>query len=150
ALVLRAEGAAPGPWSLLELQTVDRTGEPSTATVRLRHSDGRTADYQASGDGPVDATYKALAHATGVSVTVQKFEVHAVTLGEDAQGEAVIYVLHDGRSYRGSSVSTNIIEAGAQALLEVINRIEQSRNSAARQLSLRRSEAAQRTVPSAV
>jgi 2-isopropylmalate synthase len=150
ALVLRAEGAAPGPWSLLELQTADRSGVPSTASVRLRHSDGRTAEYEGSGDGPVDATYKALAHATGVSVTVQKFEVHAVTLGEDAQGEAVIYVLHEGRSYRGSSVSTNIIEAGAQALLEVINRIEQSRNSAARQLSLRRSEEARRAAPTAV
>ncbi|HMD58941.1 MAG TPA: alpha-isopropylmalate synthase regulatory domain-containing protein, partial [Steroidobacteraceae bacterium] len=139
----------PGPWSLLEMQTVDRSGVPSTANVSLRHSDGRTVDYQGSGDGPVDATYKALAQATGVSVTVHKFEVHAVTVGEDAQGEAVIYVQHDGRSYRGSSVSTNIIEASAQALLEVINRIEQSRNSAARQQALRRSEAAQSAAPTA-
>jgi 2-isopropylmalate synthase len=66
---------------------------------------------------------------------VRKFEVHAVTIGEDAQGEAILYVESDGRSYRGSSISTNIIEAAGRALLEVINRIELSHSSAARNRS---------------
>jgi 2-isopropylmalate synthase len=77
----------------------------------------------------VDAAYKAIVLATGVAVTVRKFEVHAVTIGEDAQGEAILYVDNNGRSYRGSSISTNIIEAAGRALLEVINRIELSQNS---------------------
>jgi 2-isopropylmalate synthase len=68
-------------------------------------------------------------------VTVRKFEVHAITIGEDAQGEAILYVESDGRSYRGSSISTNIIEAAGRALLEVINRIELSHSSAARNRS---------------
>jgi 2-isopropylmalate synthase len=55
--------------------------------------------------------------------------VHAVTVGEDAQGEAILYVDNNGRSYRGSSISTNIIEAAGRALLEVINRIELSQKS---------------------
>jgi hypothetical protein len=59
---------------------------------------------------------------------VRKFEVHAVSMGEDAQGEAILYVEHDGRSYRGSSLSTNIVEAASHALLEVINRIELSQS----------------------
>jgi hypothetical protein len=80
--------------------------------------------------------------ATGVVVTVRKFEVHAVTVGEDAQGEAILYVDADGRSYRGSSISTNIIEAASRALLEVINRIELSHNSAARGNSGRGAEIA--------
>jgi hypothetical protein len=36
---------------------------------------------------------------------------------------------NNGRSYRGSSISTNIIEAAGRALLEVINRIELSQKS---------------------
>jgi hypothetical protein len=80
--------------------------------------------------------------ATGVAVTVRKFEVHAVTIGEDAQGEAILYVDTDGRSYRGSSISTNIIEAASRALLEVINRIELSHNSAARSNAGRRADIA--------
>jgi hypothetical protein len=33
-------------------------------------------------------------------------------------------VEYNQRTYRGSSVSTNIVESAAQAFLEVINRIE--------------------------
>jgi 2-isopropylmalate synthase len=118
--------------------------------VRLKHADGRTVEREASGDGPVDAAYKAIVAATGVTVTVRKFEVHAVTVGEDAQGEAILYVDADGRSYRGSSISTNIIEAAGRALLEVINRIELSHNSAARARSTARREDIARLAQSAV
>jgi len=44
----------------------------------------------------------------------------------------VVYVDYHDRSYRGSSVSTDIIEASCKALLEVINRIEQSQAGGAR------------------
>jgi 2-isopropylmalate synthase len=126
ALVLRAGNSAQGPWTLERLGVEAHSGAQAMASVRLRHADGRIVERDANGDGPVDAAYKAIVQATGVAVAVRKFEVHAVTIGEDAQGEAILYVDHDGRSYRGSSISTNIIEASGKALLEVINRIELS------------------------
>ncbi len=132
ALVLRAGGAASGPWALESLQVAAHSGAQARAQARLTHTDGRKLERDGIGDGPVDAAYKAIVSATGTQVTVRKFEVHAVTIGEDAQGEAILYVEHNGRSYRGSSVSTNIIEAASRALLEVINRIELSRHSSAR------------------
>ena len=64
---------------------------------------------------------------------LRKFEVRSVSEGEDAQGEALVTVECDERTYRGSSVSTNIVESGARAFLEVINRIELSRGSGLRQ-----------------
>jgi 2-isopropylmalate synthase len=124
ALVLRAEGAAAGPWQLVELSTETRSGGVARANVQLRHSDGRAAARMATGDGPVDAAFKAIEAATGIAVTLRKFEVHAVSEGEDAQGEARVYVEYNRRSYRGASVSTNIVESGTRAFLEVINRIE--------------------------
>jgi 2-isopropylmalate synthase len=142
ALVLRAEGHAEGPWTLEDLGLESHSGAQARATVRLRHADGRTITREALGDGPVDAAYKAIVLATGIGVKVVKFEVHAVTIGEDAQGEAILYVDMDGRSYRGSSVSTNIVEAASRALLEVINRIEMSPKSTTRPASERRDEAA--------
>jgi 2-isopropylmalate synthase len=132
ALVLRAEGSAQGPWSLLQLDVESQLGEQAGATVKLQHADGRVLTRNASGDGPVDAAYKAIEQATGIVVKVRKFEVHAVTIGEDAQGETVVYVDHQDRNYRGSSVSTNIIEASCKALLEVLNRIEQTQLGSAR------------------
>ncbi len=130
ALVLRAEGSAAGPWTLVELATEARTNAAAHAQVRLAHSDGRTVERSASGDGPVDAAFKAIEAATAIAVVLRKFEVHAVSEGEDAQGEARVYVEYNHKSYRGASVSTNIVESATQAFLEVINRIELAQTGA--------------------
>jgi 2-isopropylmalate synthase len=131
ALVLRAEGSAHGPWSLTQLDISSTLGAQATVTVKLQHADGRSPSVKGSGDGPVDAAYKAIEQATGFALKVRKYEVHAVTVGEDAQGEAVIYVDYNERSYRGAGVSTNVVEASCTALLDVINRIEQSQQRGA-------------------
>ncbi|MGH8148787.1 MAG: 2-isopropylmalate synthase, partial [Steroidobacteraceae bacterium] len=132
ALVLRAEHSAGGPWTLVEMHTVADSTPAAEAVVRLVHSDGRSIEQTARGDGPVDAAFKAIETATGVSVRLRKFELRGVTGGEDAQGEAVVYVEHAGRHYRGSSVSTNIVESSARAFLEVVNRIELAQRSGVR------------------
>jgi 2-isopropylmalate synthase len=137
ALVLKAEGCAQGPWSLLELTTVASTSAPAKAFVRLGNTNGTVVERSAEGDGPVDAAFKAIEAATGVGVALRKFEVRAVTEGEDAQGEAVVYVEYNLRTYRGSSVSTNIVESASQAFLEVINRIELTQQTGARTLDER-------------
>ncbi|MGH8218949.1 MAG: 2-isopropylmalate synthase, partial [Steroidobacteraceae bacterium] len=148
ALVLRAEHGTGGPWTLESLRTTAQSGSAATssggagesasggsageALVRLRHADGRTVERGARGDGPVDAAFKAIEAAAGLTVLLRKFELRGVTGGEDAQGEAVVYVEYHERTYRGSSVSTNIVEASAQAFLEVVNRIELTQRAGAR------------------
>src|SRR6202163_3688527 len=52
ALVLRSEGSAAGPWTLIELKTVADSNAPADAVVRLLHTDGRTVERNAQGDGP--------------------------------------------------------------------------------------------------
>jgi 2-isopropylmalate synthase len=135
ALVLQAEHAASGPWSLINLKT-SSDGKIADATVRLRNSrrdsESREIEMHATGDGPVDAALKAIERATGVQAVLRKFEVRSVSAGEDAQGEALVYVEYNQRTYRGSSVSTNIVESATQAFLEVINRIELAQASLAR------------------
>jgi 2-isopropylmalate synthase len=122
--VLAAEGAAAGPWSLIALKTVADTATPAQAHVRLQHADGRIVERSADGDGPVDAAFKAIEAATGIAASLRKFELRSVSEGEDAQGEAIVYVEYNERNYRGSSVSTNIVESSTKAFLEVLNRIE--------------------------
>jgi 2-isopropylmalate synthase len=124
ALVLQAEHSAAGPWVLVNLRTAS-DGNKAEASVKLRNG-GREVEVTATGDGPVDAALKAIERATGVQVVLRKFEVRSVSAGEDAQGEALVYVEYNQRTYRGSSVSTNIVESATQAFLEVINRIELS------------------------
>jgi 2-isopropylmalate synthase len=141
ALVLRSEGGSAGPWSLEALDTVSGLST-ATATVRLSATGKDPVQQQASGDGPVDAAFKAIEAATGIQVSLRKFELRSVSEGEDAQGEAVVYVEYNERTYRGSSVSTNIVESAVRAFLEVINRIELGRQTTVRKPRDRRSRSA--------
>jgi 2-isopropylmalate synthase len=146
ALVLRAEGSATGPWSLVDLRTNSGGSAPARADVTLRHSDGRVVQTTASGDGPVDAAFKAIEECSGVHAVLRKFELRSVSEGEDAQGEAIVYVDHNGRSYRGSSVSTDIVESASRAFLEVINRIELSQRAGGQRVADEAAMAAQAAV----
>ena len=124
ATIHGSEDVAAGPWSLQSLSVATHDSQPARVTIKLAHSDGRVVAHDQTADGPVDAVVKAIDHATGIDVQVRTFEVHSVTVGEDAQGEALLTVEHNGRSYRGAGISTNILESAARAYLEVINRIE--------------------------
>ena len=77
----------------------------------------------ACGDGPVDAVFQTIERITGIDVKLKDYQVRSVTVGEDAQGEARVEVEYKGRVQRGQSVSTDVIEASAQAFLQALNRL---------------------------
>lgn len=129
AIIMNAGTGEPGPWQLEELHITAGTGAIAAAAVRLRHGDGRLVDEASVGDGPVEAAFKALERASGVQLDLIKFDVRSVTMGEDAQGEVTVTVSWQGQNQRGHGISTDIVEAGALAYLDVINRI--SRQTAA-------------------
>jgi len=123
AIILNAEGGRRGPWTMEELHTSAGTGALATGSVRLCHEDGHTIDEAAVGDGPVEAAFKAIERATGVELELKNFELRSVTVGDDAQGEVTVTLEYNGHSYRGNGVSTDVVEAGARAFLDVVNRI---------------------------
>ncbi|HEX7326263.1 MAG TPA: 2-isopropylmalate synthase [Rhodanobacteraceae bacterium] len=128
AIALGQDPDAEGPWKLLQLGTSTHLGGAS-ASVQLRHADGREVGEAALGDGPVDAVLRAIERATGSRLDVSEFQVRAVSEGGDAQGQAQLVARHAARNWHGHGVSTDIVEATAQAALAIINRIE--RQSAA-------------------
>ena len=85
ALVLKAELSADGPWQLASLNATSHSGHVATAKVSLRHTDGRVVTTETTGDGPVDAAFKAVEDATGIVVQLRKFEVRSVS---DGRGRA--------------------------------------------------------------
>ncbi len=113
----------PALWTLETFHTNSGTGTIPTAAVCLRHQDGHRVQDAACGDGPVDAVFQTIERITGITVNLKDFQVRSVSVGEDAQGEARIEAEHFGRVVRGHGVSTDIMEASAQAFLQVINRI---------------------------
>ncbi len=126
ALALGATGSEQGPWRLVALQSqgaIGREAVPS-ASVRLAHEDGRIVQEAAVGDGPVHAIFAAIERATETPLTLREYHVRSLSTGEDAQGEARVDVVCGGREYYGRATSTDVLEASALALVEVVNRIE--------------------------
>lgn len=123
AIIMNSSTDGVGPWTLDELHITAGTGSIAAGAVRLRHSDGRVVNEAAVGDGPIEASFKALERASGIVLELRNFEVRSVTMGEDAQGEVTVTVEYNGQSHRGHGISTDIVEAGALAYLDVINRI---------------------------
>jgi 2-isopropylmalate synthase len=117
----------PALWTLESFHTTAGSGTLPMAAVCLAHVDGRKVQDAACGDGPVDAVFKTIERITGLTVQLRDYQVRSVSVGEDAQGEARVEVQHNGRIQRGLAVSTDIIEASAQAFLQAINRLAMRR-----------------------
>jgi 2-isopropylmalate synthase len=99
-----------------------------TATVSLIQGGKRFVD-SATGDGPVDAAYKAIERITGESGKLIEYAVKSVSLGRDAVGEAFVSVEFDGILFRGRAVSTDVIEGSVRAYLEALNRARASQRA---------------------
>jgi len=108
-------------YKLEYLQTTSGTKTEATATMRLRRDDELILDSNV-GDGPVDASYKAIERITGVSGRLLEYSVNAVTIGKDAMGEALVKVEFENDVVAGHGLSTDVIEASAKAYLNALNR----------------------------
>jgi 2-isopropylmalate synthase len=128
AIVMNSESGVAGPWQLLDLETSSGKSWGASAEVKLEHNDGRILETSTQGIGPIEAVFKALEEITGYNMELTNFEIHSVSIGDDAQGEVTISIRYNDQDYRGHGVSTDIIESGALAYLEVINRIDRKNN----------------------
>ncbi|MFA7173708.1 MAG: 2-isopropylmalate synthase [Kiritimatiellia bacterium] len=90
------------------------------STVRLI-VDGKKVEQVAIGDGPISASFAAINQILGVDVTLDSFELSAVTGGRDAQCEATVRVRNGESNYHGRGVSTDVIEASILAYIQAVN-----------------------------
>lgn len=77
----------------------------------------------ASGDGPVDALFKAIERAAGIKCKLTDYSLKAVTSGKDALGEANLKIERKGKVFAGRGVSVDVIEASARAYVSALNRL---------------------------
>ena len=112
----------PEIFSLVDLHIVSGFSQKPTATVKIRVGD-EVMDKMEYGDGPVDATYKAIASITKTKSKLLKFEVKAITGGTDALGEVIVSVEEGDRTFRGYGADTDIIVASAKAYINALNKV---------------------------
>jgi 2-isopropylmalate synthase len=117
-------GPQAAMWTLEAFTTNAGTGTIPMAAVCLWRPDGQIIRDAAMGDGPIDAVFKCIERITGVEgLKLRDYRVRNITVGEDAQGEALVEVEYEGKALSGRGVSTDIVEASAQAFLQVVNRV---------------------------
>ncbi len=105
------------------------SGEPKASVAVLVPDSDASAEEPhgelkrgtSSGDGPIDAIFKAINAATGVDASLCEFRVNAVTEGQDALGEVSVVVEVAGHTGAGQGVSTDTIEAAARAYVRALS-----------------------------
>ncbi|MBI3940383.1 MAG: 2-isopropylmalate synthase [Acidobacteria bacterium] len=111
----------PDTYTLKYLQVIGGNQPVSTATVRLTRGEESWLD-SATGDGPIDATYRAIDRITGLPGRLLDYTLTSVTRGKDALGEAFVHVLFNEKNYTGKAASTDMIDASARAYLNAVNK----------------------------
>jgi len=91
-----------------------------TATVKLRKG-VETFKDSAVGDGPIDALYSVIKSLTGLDVELKDYKINSLSRGKEAIGRVNIRLEHQGKTYSGRAMDTDIIKASALAFLNGIN-----------------------------
>jgi 2-isopropylmalate synthase len=108
-------------YAFLDFEVAASSARPPMARVNVSVEDGTVKTGESSGDGPVDAIFRAINAATGVDAALREFRVDAVTEGQDALGEVSVVVEVEGQTGAGQGVSTDIIDAAARAYVRALS-----------------------------
>src|SRR3972149_5811123 len=85
--------------------------------------EGKIHEGSSDGDGPVDASFKAIDKITKINAKLVEYKIEAVSGGKDALGSVRVVVSTNGTEVMGSGISTDIVEASIKAYIDAMNRI---------------------------
>lgn len=113
----------PDRYELLYLNVNSSSNAIPSATVKMRVEDQELTEH-ATGDGLVDACYKAIAKITGSRSRLARYSVKAITGGADAQGEVSCLIEDGGIQVSGQGAHTDVIMASCFAYINALNKLE--------------------------
>jgi 2-isopropylmalate synthase len=93
-----------------------------TAELELE-VDGVLRAAVATGDGPVDATFRAIREIYPHQAGLPLFQIHAVTEGTDAQAEVTVRLEENGKTVNGQAADTDTLVASARAYVAALNKL---------------------------
>ncbi|MBI3374467.1 MAG: 2-isopropylmalate synthase [Betaproteobacteria bacterium] len=123
ALVAQEAGVSSEEhWRLVHMNQASGMGERPHAHVVLAE-EGKEMTADAQGDGPVDATFKAIEHLAKSESELLLYSVNAVTQGTESQGEVTVRLAKGGRIVNGVGADTDIVVASAKAYINALNKL---------------------------
>jgi len=123
ALVAQEAGASgEEEWGLVSMRQGSGTAEKPFAALVLK---SKTSEIKAEskGDGPVDATFKAIESVAKSGSELLLYSVNAVTQGTESQGEVTVRLSKGGRIVNGVGADTDIVVASAKAYISALNKL---------------------------
>ncbi len=115
--------SVPEHFRLEELVVLTGTMVKPNATVKLKVGDDLKT-ISSFGDGPIDATYKAITTLAQSTCKLLKFAVSSITGGTEALGEVSVRLEDEGQIVTGQGVDPDIVTASARAYINGLNRLK--------------------------
>ncbi|MFC3342958.1 2-isopropylmalate synthase [Paenibacillus abyssi] len=125
-MVGEATETQPDPYVLVDLQVLSGTQRARISSVTIREQNGTERTYSGMGTGPLEAVIHCIQQAIPVAAEFEDLELHSLSTGEDAHGEAVVTIVHNCERFRGTAIHKDIILAAAQAYVAACNQLVMS------------------------
>ena len=109
-------------WGLVSMSQGSSTTDKPHASVVLKNGKSNV-NAESKGDGPVDATFKAIESVAKSGAELLLFSVNAVTQGTESQGEVTVRLSRGGRIVNGVGADTDIVVASAKAYISALNKL---------------------------
>ena len=114
----------------ISLQVVAGSKGPQTAELELE-IDGKVSAAKANGNGPVDASFKAIKELCPHIAILQLYQVQAVTEGADAQADVTVRLEENGKTVNGQGADADTLVASVRAYLHALNKLNIKREKTA-------------------
>ena len=107
----------------VKMSIAAETGEAPRANITLT-IDGEEKSAQATGDGVVDAAFRAVEAVAPTVSELLLYSVNNITSGTDAQGEVSVRLQQNGRVVNGHGSDTDIVAASVKAYINALNKLQ--------------------------
>ena len=108
---------------LVHLEILSGTRGPQRAILTL-DVDGEERTAVTHGNGPVDALFAAIRQLVPHGgAELERFDVHAVTEGTDAQAEVSVRLAENGRTVVGRGADVDTLVAAGRAYIHALNKL---------------------------
>jgi 2-isopropylmalate synthase len=119
-------------FGFVSLSQRSETGEIPQASVVFTVA-GREVRSQAQGNGPVDASLKAIEAHVKSGAEMVLYSVNAISGSTESQGEVTVRLQNSGRVVNGVGADPDIVVASAKAYLSALNKLQSKADRVAAQ-----------------